>query len=145
MTSYAESDDTDATQLMQTLKSLGISGYSVANGAIQTIQLKGSVTITNGAACDNGHRTYDVDLTEVDANGKTIRTYDIDHSNGCQKPSAAENFNDLLDRWGGSTLDGDCGLGHCWYTIRSITCTHYGATSYAKAIDSCSVELSNDD
>lgn len=141
--SHGESTDDEATQLTSMLQSLGVKSHK--NGGSDETKVTGKITITNGAACDNGHYTYNIDLNEIDENGKTVQTISLDGSNGCTQPSSAEKLSTLLDTWGGNTLELDCGAGHCWESIDTIDCQHFEAQKASPAFDSCDVRLSSNE
>src|SRR4051794_1984037 len=140
--SLADSTDIEATQLTQKLKSLGAKGYTDPSGHA-SVSLKGEITLTGGAGCDNGHNTYHITLVELNADGKELQTFDVDDSNGCEQPSQAEKFNALLGKWGGETVQDDCGLGHCWKKIDSIQCKNFPSSKASEGFDSCDVEMSS--
>jgi hypothetical protein len=140
--SHGESTEKEATSLTSTLQGLGAKGH--VDGQSEVVKMSGSITITNGAACENGHSTYSISLDELDANDQVVQTIKLDGSNECTKPSVAEKFNAILNTWGGKTLVLDCGAGHCWEKINAIECRHFNADKTTHAFDSCRVELASD-
>jgi hypothetical protein len=140
--SLGQSSDKDATQLSRKLTELGVSSYQDAS-ASDVLAVNGDVTITNGSACNNGHRSYDVNLNVLDGEGHVSKQIHLDDGNECSQISPAQQLSALLDKWGASTLDGTCGLGHCWRKINLMRCAHFQARRSQSAFDSCTVELSS--
>ncbi len=137
---YSESTEVEATQLTKTLKTLGSIGYTDKYG-YERMHIRGDITVTNGAACDNGHQTYSINLTSLGEDNQELGTVTLD-KNSCTKLTSPAKFYALMQQWGGNILMGDCGAGHCWQKIDNIECTHYKGDARTKPFDSCSVSLS---
>jgi hypothetical protein len=141
MVSHGFSTEVESTDLINLLRSNGIKGY-VDSSKHESLKLKGKITQVNGAVCDNGQFTYHVELTELDEKDKEVQQLDINDQD-CSGNSVSKRINDVLNNWGGGILEGDCGMGHCWSTIRSIECTHFDADKIGPAFDSCDVLMSS--
>lgn len=139
--SYANSTEAEATLLLQTIKGLGVTGYTSVTGH-EVFKVSGEIT-TSHAACENGQETNSIELKELDKNDNTVKTIAVDNTDDCDKVTPAESFNRLLDSWGGDRLLLDCGAGHCWKKIESIQCTHFNADNTTPEFDSCEVQLSS--
>lgn len=141
--SVGESLDQDATALVAALTEAGVRGYET--GGARALRATGKVTVTNGAACENGRKTYSVELSELNEADAQIRKWSLDERDGCARPSQAERFSSLMDRWGGRLLEDDCGVGHCWKKIEEIDCRRFPAQNGRGGFDSCRVVMSVND
>lgn len=127
-----------AVEMIQALRAAGVKPQVVRDSERYEIA-NGQITMTNGAACDNGRRTYQITFDVVDTEQRVLQKVDLNDSDVC-KLSRAEKLAKLLDKWGAEKLAGDCGLGHCWTRIDSISCSR----SLAKpGQDLCSVSTSD--
>ncbi len=130
----------DAIEFTAVLKKLGVQSYNSSTYEFYSID-KGFVTVTNGAACQDGTRTYDITLDVADIDGKVVQQLKIDDSGTCtQADSRAKLLYDLLQKAGGDKLQGECGLGHCWSTITGIDCSHNSnSKADPKYVDTCDI------
>ena len=130
-----------AAKLIQTLEAEGVKGIQSGNYINYDVK-NGKVTITNGAACENGRSTFRVEFDQVDKESKVIQHVEIEDSDTCKPGSHAESFYGLLQKFGADKLGGDCGLGHCWVNLNSISC-FVSPDKNGKVYKTCSVITSN--
>ena len=133
-----------STELIQFLKAIGVTP-SITNGQENYQVQNGLMTITNGAACDNGHATFYFTADVMDNDGKVVKKIELGAENGndgCTKPTKAGQFSDLMQKYGMAKMEPDCGAGHCRYNVNDITCYH---DNQPKSDDLCNVTLSTVD
>lgn len=111
-----------AVELMQALRDLGVKPQ-IEQGKENYDLAKGQITLTNGAACGNGKKSYAVKMAVVDSEMKTLQQIDQNDEKICDRVSKAESFAKMLDKWGANKLSGDCDSGHCYTSIDMLSCS----------------------